>query len=381
MPEIAVTCTDSEMRIRDECGGIGIDFAKKDLFSFGHPEGFKGGGQLGAYGVGLKRALFKIGNKFEMTSFTNGTGFRAHLDDVKEWSAQDRNLNDWKVPIEPIKRTASDPRNGTEIRISALHESVKMRMKTGSFVDDLHKDAAQTYAFFLNRYLRVSVNKKSVEPRVFQLGQSEEVQPAKDEFQEQGVKVTLMASFALPPWTTENAGWYILCNGRVVIAADKTDLTGWSTPTTFHDKYRAFLGLAFFQSEDPLALPWTTTKRNVNRESIVFQSAVSRMKTLARPVLKTLSDFYPSDAEETPPSRDIVTRVKAADVRDMASKAVTEFKLERIKPYVPTTVRVQFDAAREEVDRVKKVLRRPRMSASDVGKHAFNYYVKRECPK
>ncbi len=379
-PEIAVTCSDSEMRIRDECGGIPIDFAKKDLFSFGHPEGFKGG-QLGAYGVGLKRALFKIGNKFELTSFTNGTGFRARLEDVTDWSSRDTSLSDWKVPLEEVTRQASDPSHGTEVHITALHESVKMRMRQGSFADGVYNDAAQTYCLFLNRYVRVSVNGKIVEPRAFQLGESEEVQPAIDQFEERGVKVTLMASFAKKPWTTENAGWYILCNGRVVVPAEKTELTGWTTPTTFHDKYRGFLGLAFFQSQDPLALPWTTTKRNVNRESIVFQSAVSRMKTLARPILKTLSDFYPPDAEERPASRDLVTRVQTADLRQVAARSATDFKLEQLKPYVPTTVRVQFDAQREDVDRVRKAIRRPRMSAGDAGRYTFNYFLKKECPK
>jgi Histidine kinase-, DNA gyrase B-, and HSP90-like ATPase len=380
LPSIAVSCTDTEMKIRDDCGGIPAEVAKKDLFSFGHPEGYQGG-QLGAYGVGLKRALFKIGNSFEMTSFTNGAGFRAYLDNVKTWAAKDEKLEDWRIPVESLSRERSHPKGGTEIRIKELHEPVKARLRLGTFADELYKDVAQTYCLFLNRYVSVSVNDKLVQPRTFPLGESSEVQPAKSEFREDGVNVTLLASLAARPWTSENAGWYILCNGRVVVAAEKTELTGWVSPRIFHDKYRGFLGLAFFQSPDPLKLPWTTTKRNVNRESIVFQSAVNRMRDLGAPILRFLSDFYPPDADEPPQNRAVAERVRIVDVREVAAKGVTDFKLQPLRPYVPTTIRVQYDAPREDIDRVRKALRRPRMSASDIGKHTFSYFVRKECPK
>jgi hypothetical protein len=380
LPSVAISCSDKEVRVRDNCGGIPFEFAKTDLFTFGHSAGFKAG-QLGAYGVGLKRAIFKIGNKFEMKSFTNGTGFRAYLDNVKKWSTEDETLDQWQIPMEPAERRAHDIEHGTEIVIRDLHDSVKTRMKSGPFIDDLYRDVAQTYSLFLGRYARVTVNDRVVEPRAIPIGESEEVRPAKDEFEEHGVKVTLIVGFGSLPRTTEDAGWYLLCNGRVVVPADKTDLTIWVSPTIFHDKYRGFLGLAFFDAEDPLALPWTTTKRAINRESLVFQSAVNRMRILARPVLKTLSDFYPPGPLERPQSKEIAESVKVIDVREVAAKPSTTFKVEPIWRELPPTVRVQYDALREHVERVKKHLRRPRMSATEVGKHTFDHFVRKECPK
>jgi hypothetical protein len=380
LPSVDVTWSDKEVRVVDNCGGIPVEFARADLFTFGHREGFEAG-VLGAYGVGLKRAIFKIGNRFEMKSFTDGNGFRAYLDDVKEWSTKDKTLDQWKIPMEPLQRHGKDLQRGTEIVIGDLHEPVKGRMKSGTFIDKLWKDIAQTYSLLLGRYARVTVNGKMVEPKVIPLGESEEVKPAKDEFQEHGVRVTLIVGFAPRRRTTEDAGWHLLCNGRVVVPADKTDLTGWVSPTIFHDKYRGFLGLAFFHAEDPLALPWTTTKRGINRESLVFQSAVNRMRILARPVLKTLSDFYPPGPLERPQSKEITESVKVIDVREMAAKPSTAFKVEPIWRELPPTVRVQYDALREDVERVKKHLRRPRMSATEVGKYTFEHFVKKECPK
>ena len=377
---VDVFCSDKEVRVRDNCGGIPVDFAKDDLFTFGHREGFVGG-LLGAYGVGLKRAIFKIGNKFEMKSFTNGKGFRAYLEDVKGWSTKDQTLDEWKIPMEPMERGGQGLEEDTEIIIRDLHETVKTRMKSGTFIDELYKDVAQTYSLFLGRYARVTVNDKTVEPKVIPIGESEQVKPAKDEFEEHGVKVTLIVGFASPPRKAEDAGWYLLCNGRVVVPADKTDLTIWVSPTVFHDKYRPFLGLAFFQAEDPLALPWTTTKRAINRESLVFQSAVNRMRTLARPVLRTLSDFYPSEPLEKPGGRAIAENVKVTDVREVAAKPSTTFKVEPIRRQLPSTTRIRYDAPKEDVERVRTHLRKPHMSASEVGRYTFDHFVKKECPK
>lgn len=380
LPSVDVTWSDEEVRVVDNCGGIPVQFAEADLFTFGHREGFEAG-VLGAYGVGLKRAIFKIGNRFEMKSFTDGEGFRAYLHDVRKWSTEDETLDQWKIPFERLQRQGKDLKRGTEIVIGDLRETVKGRMKSGTFIDNLWKDIAQTYSLLLGRYAQVTVNGRIVQPKVIPLGESDEVKPAKDEFEEHGVRVTLIVGFAPRRRTTEDAGWYLLCNGRVVVPADKTDLTGWVSPTIFHDKYRGFLGLAFFQAHDPLALPWTTTKRAINRESPVFQSAVNRMRTLARPVLKTLSDFYPPDPMERPESRQILESVRVTDVREVASKASTIFKVEPVRRYLPPTVKIQYDALIEEVDRIRKHLRKPRMSAREVGKYTFDHFVKKECPK
>src|SRR3977135_1508973 len=72
--KINVTCTEHQIRVVDTCGGIPRRRAMKDVFCFGHGENDPVG-KLGAYGVGMKRALFKIGNKFHIVSRTAEEGF------------------------------------------------------------------------------------------------------------------------------------------------------------------------------------------------------------------------------------------------------------------------------------------------------------------
>lgn len=57
----------------------------------------------------------------------------------------------------------------------------------------------------------------------------EDIQPVKESYIHGNVKVKIVAGIAekkeKEKYEPENAGWYIYCNGRLVVAADKTSLT------------------------------------------------------------------------------------------------------------------------------------------------------------
>ena len=125
----------------------------------------------------------------------------------------------------------------------------------------------RTYGYFADRYVRIFIGKTVVVPDRIPIAQSDEVRIAKESIQSDGVAVTLFAGILDPDHRSyEYAGWYLLCNARVVLAADKSELTGWSggTVPAFHSKYIAFAGIAFFHSDGPAKLPWTTTKKGIN---------------------------------------------------------------------------------------------------------------------
>src|SRR6267142_1326072 len=74
LPQIDVSYSERYFEIKDTCGGIPREHAMKDVFNFGHHPGAMAG-VLGVYGVGLKRAIFKLGDIFEMKSRTVEDGF------------------------------------------------------------------------------------------------------------------------------------------------------------------------------------------------------------------------------------------------------------------------------------------------------------------
>ncbi len=386
LPAIRISYSEEQFSITDHCGGIPLDLAITDVFTFGHSAG-SFGGQLGAYGVGLKRALFKIGTAFAIRSATPKDGFAVELN-IDEWAQKDNTMEDWRIPITTANKAPSISQAGTHIRITQLRKEVKMILNDGAFAQRLHSVVAQGYALFLKRYVRLFINADEVLPEYIPIAQSNEVRPGKEVYQDDGVDVTLMASIASrhpeQGWVGENAGWYILCNGRVVVPADQTNLTGWGDilPSFHTSKYRGFVGIAFFHSKDPLKLPWTTTKRGINRESRVFQLARKRMALVSRPIITFLNKMYPSDVHAEAQERDIAGKVTAVDVRDVYAKKAGPFEVKPKKMQKEkTSVKIQFDAKIADVARAKKCLRQPNWGARKIGEYTFQYFLDNECPE
>jgi hypothetical protein len=330
LPSVDVQLDDKTISISDACGGIPLDQVLKEVFTFGHAPKAKLG-QLGAYGVGLKRAIFKIAEEFEIESRTQDGGFEAKMN-IEQWSKKDESIADWKIPITYIQGAKSAKTAGTDITFTTLRDEVKMRLRDGAFLGRLTNAIGQTYCLFLENHVRVRINQKVIEPIEIPLGQSDMVRPGQAEYSKGSVKVRIIAGLAArtPDWSHERAGWYVLCNGRVVVAADKTDLTGWGSGLPmYHSKYNGFVGIAIFISKDPLELPWTTTKRGLNRESSVYQSAKLEMNALAKPIISFLNDMYPSELGEKPAERKIAERIKSMDLRTVASKRSVIFQVEK----------------------------------------------------
>lgn len=71
---------------------------------------------------------------------------------------------------------------------------------------------------------------------------------------------------------SEEAGWTIVCNDRVVVYCDKTYLTGWGENAIprFHVQFIGIAGIVEFRSKDSRKLPITTTKRGIDASSDLF---------------------------------------------------------------------------------------------------------------
>lgn len=378
---VDVRYSEDEFHISDNCGGITRKDAEEEVFCFGHEDGSPTG-RLGVYGIGLKRALFKIGDYIEVLSRTTEDSFKVIID-VPRWAGKDSKLSDWTFPLEDLDQVTTKGRAGTAITITKLHSEVKARIADGKLDSTLRASVAQTYSVFLQDLVEVTINGKAVERRDLPFGGSSEVAAGSDRFDHDGVKVALLVTLApKDKRIQETAGWYILCNGRVVANADKTELTGWGTGVmpAYHSKYRGFVGIALFASESPLLLPWTTSKRGLNREALVYQQARNRMAALSRPVIKFLNEMYPSELSEAPAQRTVAESVTQSDFRELLARSPRQFEA-TVRPTRRHTIRVQYDVEMKDVERIKKVLRRPSMSAAAVGKHTFDHFLAAECPE
>ena len=112
--KIAITLDKTHFRIEDTCGGISIADAQNEVFRFGKPTPDRRLKGLGVYGIGMKRALFKIGCKITVQSRTSKEkqGFAVDID-VREWTNSKEWTFEFTSPL-PKRRPNRSARPGTK---------------------------------------------------------------------------------------------------------------------------------------------------------------------------------------------------------------------------------------------------------------------------
>jgi hypothetical protein len=366
--EISVHLSDKRFEITDSCGGIDIESARRDMFRFGRDAPDQSGDLLSVYGIGLKRAIFKLGQRIIVKSHRADTAFQVNIE-VDEWS---KRPNEWFFPLREIDAAEAGIVNGTTIHVTELYPQIQE--KTKLVLDgDLQEKIAKTYSLFADAVVRLKVNNEVIPGTPVTVTDGAQI----DEFETEGCRVRIIATLTpgdQGPWTAETGGWYILCNGRTVVAADKTVRTGWGgLMPTFVSKFRAFKGIVNFLAEDPERLPWTTTKTDVNQESVVYQKTLPRMNATARPVLNYLNSLYSTNDVDSVPARAAAASLTALPLSELMARPITSFTPPPVRQL--QTTRVQFDAKLTDIAAIQRHIRR-QLSASAIGRMCFDYYLK-----
>lgn len=372
--DIHLNVTPEQVEIRDTASGISVKTAEEHVFKFGRStDEAHEKDRLSVYGIGLKRALFKLGNKIAMRSDHIDGGFDLKLN-VAAWAKQ--TAQPWTFDITPLQPVIST-KTGTKITVNDLYDETKRRLSDGVFLGQLKIAIAKTYAFYLSKFVNIYVNGEMVVGENIEIGSNH----ASDEFTVSGVSCAITAGIGTPQggsFRDKTSGWFVFCNGRTVISADKSQLTGWGGVglPIFQPKHRPFLGTVFFVSTDAEKLPWTTTKSGINEDSAIWQEAKRHMAAVGRVVVSFLDGRYTDEG----------TEVATADLQDAAGarisvmSAVVSEKRAFTPPSRPPqqNIRVQYDAKVADVKRIAEYLGRPSMGGADVGRHTFNYFLRNE---
>jgi len=364
---IDVTISEKRISIADNAGGIDFPSARDDIFRFGHPETHgTTKDRLSVYGIGMKRAVFKIGNKIDILSEHKDGGFDLNLD-VQKW-VDDPAPPPWHFEI-ARRSGAPKAKCGTKIDVTDLKEDVRHRISDGRFVDSLVDKLSAVYAYFIGRIISISVNDREVAATNFDVGKNN----SSDNFKFGDVTYSIIAGIQSKGenFKDANAGWFVFCNGRTVIYADKSKLTGWSAELPiFQPKHRAFMGLVFFVSKDPEELPWTTTKGSINEE------AKRHMIVLGRSVTSVLDKVYSGSGTTVERSEMLKLSGPATDAFAAATASKNVFKPPQKKG--PKEVRIQYSAKESDIQKIRKHLSKPNLSGSEIGRYTFTHFVKNE---
>lgn len=283
---VKLTINGDGLDISDNCGGISVDKLRTMVLRFGERSAHKAG--IGVFGVGLNRALFRIG---QVTHLQTDTGAeRAQLVlNVEEYLKNDK---DWNLPAESF---ASKGDVGTEIEIRKPSSEVSQRFANPDFENDLRTEMSMRYARFLKMGMLIELNGSKIlgqeilirenspfsdglVPKFFHVnGVSIYIQYGQHEIHRFTNEVDYDKEINKP--LTSQYGWTVLCNDRTVLLNDRTFKTGWDS---FHTEFYGFVGVVSFVSEDPSLLPWTTTKDDVDLNSQVYQRALDEMRSSAK---------------------------------------------------------------------------------------------------
>ena len=373
-------------QIKDNCGGIDFNYAKEQVFRFGAAEK-PHQSYLSVYGIGLKRAVLKIGRNITVESKTMDSGFRVTID-VEEFE----NSESWQFPIMELPSAKNPDQCGTIITIKDLTEETNSRISSGSFENYLTQAISQSYSLFLEQCVTVKLNGYPIEPTVIPISNSAEVTTSLTKQNFGNVEVFIIAglqSLDGTDWHGSTSGWYVICNGRVVVFADRSELTGWGVRLpAFQPKHRGFIGIALFISKDPEALPWTTTKQGINAESAVFQNVREIMNSDARPVIRFLDQRYakvPVSSENTENlevrDRPLSEGLQPILISKMLQESPRRFSTSKAMNRKSRTLSVQYRTERSNIERAREAIGDDDMAAGKVGLHALKYFLANKASK
>lgn len=389
--KVAIRFSETEFTIEDNCGGIPIPIARDYAFRFGRPKDAPSTvSSVGQFGVGMKRTFFKLGRYFKVASVTSDSRFEMEVD-VDNWLNQEGGTDSWHFEFSTLEENVQNAVDeiGTKIRVTKLRDEPKQSFSLNGFLRELHIGLSESHALVLAAGLEISVNGVHLSHHPLELKASTEIKPAYTEkmyYPDEPSPVHVRTYVGVSERTKEEGGWYVFCNGRMVLRADQGFVTGWgesegTVMPKYHPDFAFFRGYVFFDCEDASKLPWTTTKTGVDADTWLFRTVREEMIQLAKPALKFLRELATERAEVASGDRSGSALEKA--VQRSAPCAITQiqpanmFVAPRPQPITgPRMQKIQYSKPADDVDAVKKQL--GVSSFQDVGLRTFEYYFEYE---
>ncbi|MEZ7215362.1 ATP-binding protein [Klebsiella spallanzanii] len=300
-----LTMDENHFIIEDNCGGISQDIAISQAFRLGNTDFGKSKNlpTIGVYGIGMKRAMFKMGSHSVVSTKTESEEYSVTI--TPKWLSDD---NDWSLKLEPGKTDIE--KTGTKIEVTQLRDSISRLLNDKIvFQSNLKNIISHHFAIVINKGFKIVLNGEEIKPSLTSLMFDEKafsndngITPYVYINEKDDVKIELTIgfyrdlttdeedeSFLESRNTSEKAGWTIICNDRVVVYADKTRLTGWGEASVpgYHTQFIGIAGVVKFTCNDAAKLPVTTTKRGIDGNNEMYLA----VKDYMREGLKTFTNF------------------------------------------------------------------------------------------
>ena len=392
---------ENSFSISDNCGGIPWDL---------HNYAFRMGKDpkdrdndlptVGVYGIGMKRAIFKIGKQCLISTRNQDDCYEVEI--TPKWILEEP--DNWNLPV--YESSQPDKEEGTTIVIGELNEGIATRFgdEKEDFTRELTNMVKTHYAFILHKGFEVKINDKRVEPKPTKLVFNEKIKPYIYQTESNGVKVFLSVGFTRPipsqeeindeqeerRYSSMDAGWTVICNDRAVLYCDRSELTGWGEAGVprYHTQFIAISGIVEFQCNDAAKLPTKTTKRGIDTSSSLYLQVKNKMREGMK-LFTAYTNHWKNDADESkrqialgnPYTLDEIKKevetLKMNPVKSGLKGEQFKRKLPRPQPKEPTKKQITYRKDSDDIQTVQSYLFGDQeVSPSKVGEECFDQMLK-----
>lgn len=391
--------------IKDNCGGIPSN-ATEYAFRMGKPEKKASKDAsveeklptVGVYGIGMKRALFKLGRNASVLWRLNDATVRQ----IKFDQAWFENENEWNLPQTEVENDLLEE-PGTLITVQDLHDSISRRFSINSpfRISDFMSQVEWQYSYIINKGFKVICNGQVANPKLLHLLDARDpkevngvVRPYLWKDQIEGVNAfvavgltgslqNISDSEGASSRKSYEAGITVICNDRVILYNDKSPLTGWGGGPRkkgvpqYHTQFIKIGGIAYFSCDDPSKLPMTTTKHGVDENSPVYLAAIEKL----REGLKVFTGYTNSWKKHIDEEKGFSQKSMQVNILDIMKK-YTNLKGEQMPQHLPKpkisedkNKHIRYRRHEDDIAAVSQFLFNgdANRSPAEVGKASFNY--------
>lgn len=253
-----------DFEIIDNCGGFSKYEAENNIFKLGNE---RNEGKLG-YGIGMKRALFKLTDYFDIKSYTDKESFKIVMD-IEKW----RNEKKWTIPIDKCDEKSDF--YGVSIG-GNLKKELKKELLNKKFINQLRDKIYEKYIFIIGENFSIYLGNDKIDSNKLLNKDNLYNKPIINTY---GVDINLKI-YNLKGSRNLKSGWNFIVNGTCVERIDSCTIKEIFKEEEIKSfDVENFSGYVILKSEDISVLPVNTSKTSIDKSKPIYNRLLNMMKT------------------------------------------------------------------------------------------------------
>ena len=285
---------------------------------------------------------------------------------------------EWSFHFKETKTNMNNLETGTKIIVRDLNPDIAANFESELFINTLIDYVQRYRTVEAENGLIIEINGTVVDTRRGKILDSEAIQPYTFKIEDAKGTIKIIAGIT-EKGEPDKAGWYVYCNGRLVLYANRDSLTGWGDGSRkYHPGLAEFRGYVYFESQNLLDLPWNTTKTGVDTSNRLYVIAKQKMIEAMTQIIKKIEAM--KRKHDVTDLKDLGF-VRREDEKELTYNTIAEmcknsdFKIKEPELAIPMT-KIIFSKPTSEVDKVKENMGERTNKA--VGERLFEYYCEME---